>query len=381
VLDAEDLACAERVLGDRRGDGVVLREVDEFRPGRVVRCAVGGDGVADGETVVVKVPERGDGAGRDLATLHNELAALTLLSLVGSSAAATLLAADAETGVLVLEDLGDGPSLATALLGSDAAVAADAAVLSATALGALHAQTVGFAAQYDEVRGRLGPFDREADLYTLRGRDLRTCIADLPALLDRSGLPGLGGCQGDLDVVLQELAEPGDFLALSGGDPCPDNERTGAGGVRFIDFEAAAYRHALVDAAHFVIPFPNCWCWRRLPDDLAQQMLDTHREALAVSSAQARDADRYWSALTRAAGAWALWTLARRLPAVMADDLARTRTVEALTAFSRRAHEHDELPALRRFCDDVAARLQERWPATAADTYPAFGGAPWRDPV
>jgi hypothetical protein len=346
-----------------------LREVEEFRAGRVVRCAVDGDGAGRGETVIVKVAERGEGRVRGIGAIHNEQAALELLGLAGSDVAAGLLASDAESGVLVLEDMGDGPSLATALLGGDEADAEDAAVASARALGTLHAQTIGFAESYYEIRGRLGPIDREADLFTLRGTDLRTCVADLPA-----------GCQSDVDVVLQELAEPEDFLTLSGGDPCPDNGRLGAAGFRFFDFEAASCRHALVDAAHYVMPFPNCWCWRRLPEDLASRMLDTHREELARASVQAADADRYASALARAAGAWAIWTMDRRLPQVPVDEVARTRTVEALSNFARYAVDHDELPNLRQHCDDLANTISQRWSVTETGTYPAFGGPPWHQP-
>lgn len=94
---------------------------------------------------------------------------------------------------------------------------------------------------------------------------MRSCIRDLPGLLVAQELPPLAGQGDDLDAILAELAEPGDFLALSGGDACPDNERVTSERVRLIHLEAATFRHALVDAAYYVIPFPNCWCWRACP--------------------------------------------------------------------------------------------------------------------
>src|SRR6266511_2058092 len=175
MLSAGDLDCARRVLSLARGYRVRLREVAEFRPGRVVRCQV----EDDGDTVIVKVPARQEGAAKNQGTIHNEHAALQFLTEVGSDVTASLLGADSHAGVLVLEDLGDGPSLATILLADDRAGAVRAARDSASALGTLHAQTVGCEDAYYEIRERLSPCDRRADRFTLRGLDIRSCIRDL----------------------------------------------------------------------------------------------------------------------------------------------------------------------------------------------------------
>jgi hypothetical protein len=373
MLSSADLACAQRVLSEARGHAVRLREVDEFRAGRVVRCHV----VDDGDTIIVKVAAREEDAFRDRATIHNEHAALQLLRDIGSDASASLLGADPRTGVLILEDLGDAPSLATVLLADDKVTASQAARNSAGALGALHVQTIGRDDAYYEFRERLSPCDRRADRFMLRGLDIRSCIRELPKLLAEHDLPVPTPYGHEVESIVDELAEPGDFLALSGGDPCPDNERITGDGVRFFDFEAATFRHALVDAAHYVIPFPNCWCWRLLPDDLSQAMLAAHRAQLTTTCTQASDDSRYDEALARTSAAWILWTLVRRLPRAADDQGAQTRIVVALANFSRLAGRSRQLPGLKDYCETLLTALQARWPDTTAEEYPAFGGPPW----
>jgi hypothetical protein len=373
MLHAADLAHAERLLGVARSRPVQLREVEEFRAERVVRCAVAG---AD-ETVVVKVADRGGDPEKGIATIHAELAALELLRALGSTRAARLLADDADAGILVIEDLGDERSLADLLLDADAAGARAGAVASATALGQLHAETVGRAADFYARRARLAIVDPERDRFWLRGLDVRTLVDQLPTLAARYDLPAPDGTADDLATVVGEMAEPGDLLVLSTGDPCPDNERATPAGVRLFDFDGATFRHALVDAAHYVLPYPNCWCWRALPADVTAAMLAAHRAPLARVSTQAADDARYTEALVRTCAAWVLWVLAANLRRVDDEPLSSTRVVESLTNFTTLAAPTRHLPAFREWCGAVLVDRRAAWPDATAAAYPAFGGPAW----
>jgi hypothetical protein len=373
MLGSADLVCAQRILSRVRGHVVRLREVAEFRVGRVVRCHV----EPDGDTVIVKVPDREDNADRDLATVHAEYAALQFLNGRNVDVVPLLLGGDPRAGVLVLEDLGDGPSLASFLLADDGTAASQALVDSARTLGALHAETVGCEDGYYEIRERLSPVDREAERFTLRGVDIRSCIRDLPVLLGDYDLPTPTRHRDEVESIVAELAEPGDFLALSSGDPCPDNERVHRDGVKFFDFEAATFRHALVDAAHYIIPFPNCWCWRVIPDRVVSSTLDVYRTQLSVRCVQAANDHRYCEALARTSAAWVLWTLMRRLPHVADQPQARQRIVVALSNFSRFARRSNELPDLTEYCETLLGFMNATFPNATIATYPAFGGPPW----
>lgn len=360
----------ERLLGER----VRLAVIDELRPGRVLRCRV--DGV-DLRTVVVKGPDLQEDV-RGLATLHNEQAALEVLGAAAPGAAPRLLAADPVGGALVLEDLGEGPSLATLLRGHDPAAATSAAVASASALGAMHAATAGQADGYERARAALSEIDLPAHRLLLRGRHAGDAVGALPELIAVHDLPALPTDGWDeLADVLDELREPGPFLVLSSGDPCPDNELHADGGVRFFDFEAAAARHALLDAAYYLLPFPNCWCWRSLPTELSAEMLRAYRDALSVGCPAAADDDRWFLALHRAAAAWLVVTVRRRLPLAAVDERERQRLLVSLRALEPSDGEEPSLPALTQWSDQVATVLARRWPTSIpAEAYPAFGGPP-----
>ena len=147
--------------------------------------------------------------------------------------------------------------------------------------------------------------------------------------------------------------------------------------MRFFDFEAATYRHVLVDAAHYVLPFPNCWCWRRLPEELSRDMLAAHRTQLGTTSAQARDDGRYTAALARTSTAWVVWTLTQRLPQATDDALARTRIVTALANVSSLLGRSGQLPRVNDYFESLIGIMEARWPDLGADVYPALGGAVW----
>ena len=91
---------------------------------------------------------------------------------------------DGGTGGMVLEGLGDGPSLATLLLGDDPTAAAEGARRSAASLGALHAASIGAAQAFTALRRQPDPgYDPRPQRLLLRGRAADTLIAGLPGLL------------------------------------------------------------------------------------------------------------------------------------------------------------------------------------------------------
>jgi hypothetical protein len=240
---------------------------------------------------------------------------------------------------------------------------------------------VGHAGAFAAHRRRLGAVDLDRERFVLRGRDVRQVVGELPDQLRRHGLPDLRPVAAGVRDVVDELADPGDFLALSTGDPCPDNGRITDDGVRLFDFEAAAFRHALVDAAHYRVPFPNCWCWRRLPEDVARAAQAAHQEAFTRARPGTRTGDPagFTVSLGRMATAWALWTLHRRLPAAETSRVERRRILQTLTNLRAVTSEAPHLGDTATWAEALHQDLAQRWPADRgpAATYPAFGGPPW----
>jgi len=202
--------------------------------------------------VVLKAP-LGSGAGP-----VRELAALRLLS--GVPGVVRLLAESHDPPVLVLEDLGPGPSLADALLGDDPAAAQEALDRWAGTLGTVQAASTGlgdaFAAGLAEL-SPLGapPADSSADT-------LAETAGALARQLPRLGLQPSAQALDELRAI--GPAGPG---VLTPGDTCPDNNVATPTGYALIDFEAAEFRHPAWEAAYLRVPWPTCWspgrCRRR----------------------------------------------------------------------------------------------------------------------
>jgi hypothetical protein len=204
------------------GRGDVLRVRVALDRGDVLR--VQGDA---GRSVVLK---RRRGPAQ---TFGVELAALEYLNQMPVPVAPRLVAADAAAGVLLMEDLGPGPSLADALLGGDRERAAAGLVSYAETLGTLQVPP-GPSWLAALARGRAGFLGTMAAL-------------DLPA----------GQAAAEIDDLPFLLNGPG-FTGLVHGDACPDNGRLRGGTCRVFDFETSGWGPVALDAAYLLAPFPSC---------------------------------------------------------------------------------------------------------------------------
>jgi hypothetical protein len=272
--------------------GVPLSAPQELSRGRsLVLRATAGE-----RTVVVKAPlESGPGPARELAALR------TVRDVPG---VLPLLAEADDPPVLVLADLGSGPSVADALLGSDPAAAEDALAAWASALGTLQAATTGrgaaFAAELAAL-SPLGPLEPDTSSGTLGS----TATA-LQQLLPRLGVRPSAAALDELRSL-----RVGGPAALTPGDACPDNNVLGPSGCVLIDFEWAEFRPVAWDAAYLRVPWPTCWCSWALPTPVAERALDRWRAAFGPLPADF-DAD-----LDRATLAWAFVSLGFFLPRIL----------------------------------------------------------------
>ena len=196
---------------------------------------------------------------------------------------------------------------------------------------------------------------------------------------------------GDIEALDRLLAEPGDCLALSSGDPSVVNCKI-AGGVRFFDFEEACFRHALVDATVLRYPYPTGGPPWRLPREVTLQMESAYRAELAQDCSVARDDDRYKRGMEAVGAVWTLLRLAR-LPKVDAGPdrdpwlllppgwsapvptrSRRRQLVATLETCLAPAHRTGAFAALADWFECLADALRGRWPeaAEALPLYPAF---------
>lgn len=299
--------------------------------------------MTQGATVVAKRPV-------DPAAFGRELQALRVLP---EGVRPGLVAAG--DGVLVLEDLGPGPSLADLLLGHDAAAAETALMTWAATLGeALHA-TLRHGTPEE-------PEGLEAGLDELR---------QLAWALD---VPVPAGVDDDVAWIASMLAEPGPWVAFCPSDTCPDNNRVlPDGSVRLFDFEGAGWRHAAVEAAYCRAPFCTCWCMARLPEGMVGRM-----EAAFLGALAPTDPTGFAEVVTPAAVHHTLvqfrwfrrFVLDERPVPPRAPSTGRQNVYVRLLAV---AAEPGKLPALAAVAERLATAIVRRWPdAAGMPLYPAF---------
>ncbi|MFJ2744417.1 phosphotransferase [Streptomyces sp. NPDC087440] len=183
------------------------------------------------------------------------------------------------------------------------------------------------------------------------------------------GAPLTGPVATELVAAMDELTEPGPFLALSNGDAKANNILLNASGPadpRLIDFEFAGYAHALADAVCLYVPGP---AWMSVGDPDASGLADQYRRALATGVPEVEDDRRYGFGLAAACLAWALVRL-QRLPLLDArppGDDSRAQLIATLEAAGRTAATYNSLPHLGGWARRVAALLRLRWPDADLD--------------
>ncbi|HZT40676.1 MAG TPA: phosphotransferase [Chthonomonadaceae bacterium] len=385
------LTAAERILSGALGgpvrleDAVVLRASDHSAvlraallsgpsqaPRSVILKRAGGDAQTPYD------PEEGKVWG-PAWRLFNDWAGAHLLTTVGGDPlnGPRLYGGDRTLGLIVLEDLGEGESLADALLGSDPQKAESALMAFAAALGRMHAATIGRAEEYRQFFRGLGAAD--TDLYAEEVGRLEENPRWDPAACESVGLDYPAEFDAEARTVLAAMRDPGPFLAYTHGDPCPDNNRLLDGQIRFFDFETGGFRHALLDGVYARVPFPTCWCVNRLPAHLPSQMEAVYRAEFAKGCPQAEDDFLFARSLTEACALWCLRTVSWPLAGALKEDSTwgistiRQRILMRLDGFAETTEQFGHLPVMGATARDLASRLRAVWPdADAMPLYPAF---------
>jgi Ser/Thr protein kinase RdoA (MazF antagonist) len=349
ALSAAETRAAEALLARVRGPGTSVRAAESiWDRAHVVRLHL-----AAGRSVVLKKR-----AGQD--AFEAEVAALEYLNGMPEPVAPRLLGADADAGILLMEDLGPGPSLADSLLAGDRSRVQADLVSYAEALGSLHAWSMG------------------------RPRDPRLGTPPWPALLARGKDAFLGaavslglaaaGAGTEIDQVSVLLSETG-YQGLVHGDVCPDNVRFVGGRCRIFDFEHSGWGPVVLDASYLLAPFPSCWCFGRLPAAVTAPAIAAYRGRLQAAGI---DLGPSWDvAMTAALGAWIVAWGSEIAKLLEKDNewgttTMRPRLLTWLRSFTSAAGRSGVLPGLRVLAGDLHEQLSARWPEAVTADYPAL---------
>jgi hypothetical protein len=384
VLDA-----AAEALSRATGAACRLHDAEllsnEQRRNVIVRARATRDG-GPSQSVIVKATRSADYDPRSPAAFEDsglirEWGATAYLATRAPARGhgARLLAGHVERGILVFEDLGANlGSLVGPLLEGSAEEAERALMSYAVALGRLHADTVGCADVHAEALKSIlgaGP-GSENPVPSSRG-ELEKLAAGIQAKIGGALPPD------ELAQVSQRVENPGAWLALVHGDPCPDNALVivsrGVDHVRLIDFEFTQPAHALLDAIYWQFGFPTCWCAGRIASDVAARLDTAYRTEIGYAIPPARDESAYRRECAHIAVAWLSRFLAWRLDEALGDDTGwgvasiRSRVLWYLQAAIDMTGRADVLPGARSTAAMWLDDLQRRWPATAPlGLYPAF---------
>jgi Phosphotransferase enzyme family len=224
----------------------------------------------------------------------------------------TLIAEDRAERIIIMTDVGDGPSVADALLGTDPVTAEEALGDWSRALAEVHRSTTNLRSRFAAAVAERDPdatvkIDPMSEWLAGVSHALRTCDVglDIPGEVDEE-LFALGARFGD------ERWE-----ALSPGDTCPDNNViTGRRNLLLVDFEEAAFRHVAWDLAYLRVPWPSCWCAWAIPEPVASTALARYFTAMNGTIVGA-DRVVFDGVVAEATLAWALISASWFLPSAL----------------------------------------------------------------
>jgi hypothetical protein len=374
VLSAAEVRVAESLLASRWGQDVAVRDAETiWDRSHIVRLRLAGDD----RTVVLKRP-REDNFGDRSRGFDAELAALQFLSPMETAIAPRLLGADASAGILIMEDLGPGSSLADSLMAPDRGRVGADLISYARAIAAMHAWSVGRSREYAQIRADLAG-SAEAPM----APDWMDAIArskePFLAMAAQLGL-ATDGVDREIDSLGDLMAGAG-YVGLVHSDLCPDNTHIVNGRCRIIDFETSGWGPIALDVAYLLAPFPSCWCFASLPAEVAQPALHAYRDQATNAGL---DLGPDWEdALTAALAGWVVARGARIGRALEEDrdwgtTTMRPRLLTWLSSFIGAASPTGALPRLRALAEGILEQLRLRWPDAVVPEYPALArpGAP-----
>jgi Phosphotransferase enzyme family len=246
--------------------------------------------------------------------LAKEWVACALLAAVarGRGHGCALLAGDVDSGIMVFEDLGaDLTSLVDPLLRGTAEEAERALKLYATALARLHSDTINCLDAHHET------FQSVFGSYQVRRLPGWRVEKEAELIADKiGGTPPAS----ELEFLSSRLIDPGPWLTLIHGDPCPDNALLVDERIRLIDYEFARPSHALLDGIYWRNGFPTRWCAGRVPGNVATRVDTVYRTELGNSIPLAIDDTAYRIEQTYISAVWLLTCLSRRLDEALRGD-------------------------------------------------------------
>ncbi len=250
-------------------------------------------------------------------------------------------------------------------------------------LGRLHSATHGRQSDYARIRRSIGPAEEHVN-FDLSGRvraqmdTILTFCRDWKVDVHDRLLAEIS----DVIRVIGDVEESRSWLTYTHLDLNPNNLiRTPEGNVRIIDFDSAAYRHALLDGVWCRMCFPTHWPTYALPPALLAGVETAYRLELshAFLGAAVDDDNCFQAAVTDACAFWTLIRLSwvaevafEASPKPERVSHLRRQLIVALDRLVGTAEESGLRPGLRTMAEAMLAFIQDRWGDKASDLIHPF---------
>jgi len=367
-VDQREREFYERLMATALGEPVAI--TDAVGLGRsdfaqVWRVWLDQDVSGLGRSVIVKTRRAGgSGWGYDLGNLRREYAALATLSALGLDIAPRVVMADDQAGVLVLTDLGSGPTIEQLLMGHDPLCAEKALLSAADLLATLHRDTAPaepeFVARYSALAGGETPDVRPIP-------SLETPLARCPQLCEDLAELGLPAPAADLASLTATLADPA-ARTLTHTDLNPSNFVVVGDRVVLVDYEGAGYRHVGLDLMFLRFPFQNHGL--RLPTRVMQSIEQAYRATLPASE----EAVALGCVLLLIEVCYSIRTADDAEQTAESARRRRARIWELLAASLNAVDQAGIVPGVARWLCALADALYARWPEVREPTplFPVF---------
>jgi hypothetical protein len=269
-----------------------------------------------------------------------------------------------------MEDLGEEGNLEHVLRSPDSSRAISLFCALARQMGKLHATTMGKEHQFERLCESLS-LARVSSRFQEAEQWLKGCQKVEEWCRELSYLPPPGFEQ-MCRRIADTFAHPGEFLALTHGDPAPTNNHLRGNTIYLVDFEYAGYRHALYDLTGWNILCP-------LPRVCVELMSHHLRTALLPACPAVGDNESYqaaWAMLcTYRAMAMLSWMPLRLLKHNMpwADNWRRREAmVVALSRWEEATRGVPGLEVIAEVAAQLCRRCQALWPDIEAESIPAW---------
>lgn len=399
---------AEEILTDHLRYPVRITSVDALKTDKnyVARCYIDNINRDTPASVIVKQSQRNDKTTDSTTDAFywflNEWAGLEFLTGLPSTFTfgPRLLASRQDQHMIILEDLGDHPSLQDILFDDTTPVhvGEKALIDLAVYLGQMHAATAGKQHELETIRTMLGSFTPPVEDSS---RDIRQDIPALQAFLTSIGLNPPSHFYTELESAQAAIHNPGPFQTYVHGDAAPHNFVYIDSHLKLIDFEFARFNHALVDMVCLRMAFPSAYRGRHAPPYLVSKFEAAYRAELHAQIPAAADDTLFQLGVVQAC---AHWTFSKIVPGldVLRNEIETPGAIYTsqsdvtpeqatygvqsyityLRAFIDTAQTFDHLATTYTVLQSLLDVLQNHWPDVKPfPYYPIFQSADRNEPL